>query len=75
MTNNEKLVSASILAVIVITGFLALNPPSITDAQMVLDISEYVSTYSQGNENDDQQDKSRSADNDGPKYICPKKNK
>jgi hypothetical protein len=69
--NNQKVVFASILAVIVATGLLAVNLSSITDTQPVLSGAFYDCAYTYGYK----YDISTYADNDGPKYICPKNSK
>ncbi len=81
--NSQKIVFASILAAILATGLLALNPSSITNAQAVLYGADYDSRYSYGGQYGEQYDNNRYDDNnrhgydsyDNSYYPEPKKDK
>ena len=77
------IVFASILAAILATGLLALNPSSITNVQAVLYGADYDSRYSYGGQYGEQYDNNRYDDNnrygydsyDNTYYPEPKKDK
>ena len=81
--NNQKIIFASILAAILATGLLALNPSSLTNAQAVLYGADYDSRYSDGGQYGEQSDNNRYDDNnrygydsyDNSYYPEPKKDK
>ncbi|MGB9169218.1 MAG: hypothetical protein WCB31_09860 [Nitrososphaeraceae archaeon] len=83
MSNNQKIVFASIIGAILATSLLALNPSSITNAQAVLYGADYDSRYSYGGQYGEQYDNNRYDDYnrygydsyDNSYYPEPKKDK